>query len=100
MVRKNSDSFYPRNLVRKKVLVSRQALEDMLGLSVLGVLEDNDDCVERIVLSDDHATIATDTISFLLLVHSHEAQCVCPEGWYGLRCEVMVNECARRPCPA
>ena len=108
VVRKNSDSFYPRNLVRKKVLVSRQTLEDVLGLSVLGVLEDrcahntcdNGDCVERIVLSDDHATIATDTISFVSLVHSHEAQCVCPEGWDGLRCEFMVNECARRPCPA
>ena len=108
VVRKNSDSFYPRNLVRKKVLVSRQTLEDVLGLSVLGVLEDrcahntcdNGDCVERIVLSDDHATIATDTISFVSLVHSHEAQCVCPEGWDGLRCEVMVNECTRRPCPS
>ncbi|XP_042222155.1 fat-like cadherin-related tumor suppressor homolog isoform X3 [Homarus americanus] len=108
VVRKSSYDFYPRNLVRKKISSGRQTLESVLGLRVIGVVEDectentceNGHCEERIALDDDQVAISTDTMSFVSLHHRHESKCICPNGFSGARCDIVVNQCAYKPCPS
>nr|XP_053631087.1 fat-like cadherin-related tumor suppressor homolog isoform X2 [Cherax quadricarinatus] len=108
VVRKSSSDYYPRNFVRKKISSGRQTLESVLGLHVIGVLEDectdntceNGLCEERIVLDDEEVAITTDTMSFVSLRHHHESKCICPNGFSGARCDIVVNQCAHKPCPS
>ncbi|XP_063848744.1 fat-like cadherin-related tumor suppressor homolog isoform X3 [Scylla paramamosain] len=108
VVRKSEDDFYSRNLVRKKIFSGRQTLESVLGLQVMGVVEDectadtceNGRCEEHVVLDDEQVNIVTDTLSFVSLHHHHEAKCVCSTGFTGARCNVVDNQCAHKPCPA
>lgn len=107
VVRKSTNNYYPRNFVRKKITSGLQTMEAILGLHVLGVVEDqcsndtceNGHCEERVVLDDEQIAITTDTLSFVSLHHQHEAKCICPNGYSGSRCDVVVNQCAHRPCP-
>lgn len=107
VVRKSTKDFYPRNFVRKKISSGRQTLESVLGLHVIGVKEDecsentceNGPCEERIILDDEQVSVTTDTLSFVSLQHHHESKCICPIGFSGARCDIVVNQCAHNPCP-
>lgn len=58
------------------------------------------DCVDRITLDPvEMAPISTDVMSFVSPRHKHKMECSCKEGYAGNHCEVVVNECARDPCP-
>ncbi|KAJ8667841.1 hypothetical protein QAD02_009504, partial [Eretmocerus hayati] len=58
------------------------------------------ECRDRIVLEAQHvAPIATDVVSFVAPKHRHRTECICKEGYAGNHCEIVVNECARNPCP-
>ncbi|XP_076767085.1 FAT atypical cadherin kugelei isoform X6 [Xylocopa sonorina] len=58
------------------------------------------DCQDKIVLDVTQITpIATDIMSFVSPRHKHKMECSCKEGYAGNHCEVIVNECARDPCP-
>lgn len=108
VVRKSSADYYPRNYVRKKILSGHQTLESVLGLRVIGVVEDgcnantceNGVCKEHIILDDEQVAITTDTMSFVSLYHRHESKCICPNGFSGARCDNVVNQCAHKPCPS
>ncbi|GLV44546.1 kugelei [Carabus blaptoides fortunei] len=57
-------------------------------------------CQDRIILDvDDITPISTDVTSFVSPKHQHRMDCICKEGYAGDRCETVVNECAREPCP-
>ncbi|CAL4064237.1 unnamed protein product, partial [Meganyctiphanes norvegica] len=107
VVQKSNDGYFPRNVVRKTLELDRHNLQDGIGLQVIEIVEDscfgntceNGDCEERIILDDEQVTITTEHISFVSLLHHHEAVCICPQGFSGARCDIVVNQCAHRPCP-
>ncbi|GLH14886.1 Fat-like cadherin-related tumor suppressor homolog [Gryllus bimaculatus] len=58
------------------------------------------ECEDHIVLDKTSVTsISADFTSFVSPYHHHEVHCECKEGYAGDRCEIIVNECARDPCP-
>ncbi|XP_048512093.1 fat-like cadherin-related tumor suppressor homolog isoform X4 [Athalia rosae] len=58
------------------------------------------ECHDKINLDTVQITpIATDVTSFVSPRHKHKMECSCKEGYAGNHCEVVVNECARDPCP-
>jgi protocadherin Fat 1/2/3 len=58
------------------------------------------DCHDKVVLDAQQiGPIATDVVSFVSPRHRHRTECSCKEGYAGTHCEVVVNECARGPCP-
>ncbi|XP_031780785.1 fat-like cadherin-related tumor suppressor homolog isoform X4 [Nasonia vitripennis] len=58
------------------------------------------ECHDKIVLDSQQITpIATDVTSFVSPRHRHRTECSCKEGYAGTHCEIVINECARGPCP-
>ncbi|XP_026296983.1 fat-like cadherin-related tumor suppressor homolog isoform X4 [Apis mellifera] len=58
------------------------------------------DCQDKVVLDVTQITpVATDVMSFVSPRHKHKMECSCKEGYAGNHCELVVNECARDPCP-
>jgi protocadherin Fat 1/2/3 len=57
-------------------------------------------CKDVVVMEDGGGTfVSTDINSFVSPRHRHQTICVCKEGFAGDRCETVLNECAREPCP-
>ncbi|KAK5983570.1 hypothetical protein GCK32_004417 [Trichostrongylus colubriformis] len=57
------------------------------------------ECRERVYLDDQQQTVvSTGGIAFVAPNHHRIAECICPEGYGGSRCEEEVNACARSPC--
>lgn len=58
------------------------------------------DCHDRTILDPlQISPVSTDVMSFVSPKHKHKMDCSCKEGYAGNHCEVVVNECARDPCP-
>ncbi|XP_014210543.1 fat-like cadherin-related tumor suppressor homolog [Copidosoma floridanum] len=58
------------------------------------------ECHDRIVLEPRQIQpIVADAVSFVTPKHRHRTDCSCKEGYAGSHCEIVVNECARSPCP-
>lgn len=58
------------------------------------------ECQDKIVLEPPQIQpIITDVVSFVSPRHRHRTDCNCKEGYAGAHCEIVVNECARTPCP-
>lgn len=107
-VRRNKNAFYNREKVRHSLRNKLVSISSQLGLNILEMQED--ECLENscdhgncedVVLMDETimVSIATDVTSFVGPRHQHEALCQCKEGFTGQRCDKILNECARQPCP-
>ena len=60
----------------------------------------NGKCYDRIVLDDTlTVTVTADITSFVAPRHRYKPTCHCKDGYGGDKCELIVNECARNPCP-
>ncbi|VDO27944.1 unnamed protein product [Haemonchus placei] len=57
------------------------------------------ECRERVYLDDQQQTVvSTGGVAFVAPNHHRVAECICPEGYGGSRCEQEINACARSPC--
>uniref|UniRef100_A0A1I7XJY0 Cadherin domain protein n=1 Tax=Heterorhabditis bacteriophora TaxID=37862 RepID=A0A1I7XJY0_HETBA len=57
------------------------------------------ECRERVSLNDQQQTIVSiGGTAFVAPHHSRTAECLCPEGYGGVRCDIEVNNCSRSPC--
>ncbi|CAB3403624.1 unnamed protein product [Caenorhabditis bovis] len=57
------------------------------------------ECRERIDLLEDKWTrTSTNQVAFVSPHHIRAAQCLCPDGYAGTRCELEINSCSRSPC--
>nr|ACI49172.1 hypothetical protein Csp3_JD01.004 [Caenorhabditis angaria] len=57
------------------------------------------ECRERIELLEDKWTRSTsENVGFVSPYHTRDAQCLCPDGLGGIRCEKEINQCSRSPC--
>jgi protocadherin Fat 1/2/3 len=59
------------------------------------------ECRDELILSEsDVISIIGNKLSFVSPFHEHRFGCACHPGFGGKLCEVIVNECARNPCPS
>ncbi|XP_065345647.1 fat-like cadherin-related tumor suppressor homolog isoform X4 [Cloeon dipterum] len=59
------------------------------------------ECTDKIVFDKTQIiSINTELSSFVAPAYQHKAICQCKEGYDGDRCDKIVNECAREPCPS
>ncbi|XP_076387964.1 FAT atypical cadherin kugelei isoform X3 [Megachile rotundata] len=103
-----SPTFYASESIREALNQRIEELEESTKLVVEEIvrLKCNKgycvygDCQDRIVLDLTQITpVATDVMSFVSPRHKHKMECSCKEGYAGNHCEMVVNECARDPCP-
>ncbi len=117
LVRKSSKrgDFYPREKVRRSLEQAKlSSLASQVGLHVLDIQEEecvqgacgeNGVCQDTIAMAESGgdvamvSVVATSGASFVAPRYRHRAVCRCEEGFAGDTCEVVLNECARRPCP-
>jgi len=84
------------------------SISSQLGLTVLEIQEDectqhhcaHGTCLDQIIMDETAiVSIATEVISFVGPRHKHQAICDCEQGFAGEKCDQIMNECAKKPCP-
>ena len=109
-VSRTRGGYYSRQWIKSKVSESKVGIEKQLGI----LLEDfiltsecqhinckHGECRDELILSEnDIISIITSKLSFVSPFHEHRYGCACHPGFGGKLCEVIVNECARNPCPS
>uniref|UniRef100_A0A1Y1MVJ3 Fat-like cadherin-related tumor suppressor homolog n=1 Tax=Photinus pyralis TaxID=7054 RepID=A0A1Y1MVJ3_PHOPY len=106
-VRKPADGFYPTDSVRKALNDNLEELEESTKLVVEEIVHlkctnsycDYGFCQDHYYLVPLIEPISTDVTSFVSPRHSQKLECICKEGYGGERCDTIVNECAKQPCP-
>lgn len=108
-VRKPDGSFFTTDDIRKAVNDNLEELEESTKLVVEEIIRAKctsnhcmfGACQDHYVLDTAKVEpISTDVISFVSAKHQLKIECVCKEGYGGERCDTIVNECAREPCPS
>jgi protocadherin Fat 1/2/3 len=110
LVRKGKDSYFPRSKVRAALEEKSSKLSSQIGLALIEIQGDscrsdscdNGRCDDLVVMrqGDGVSVSSTDRSSFVSPRFSHSELCRCKEGFAGERCDVVLNECAREPCPS
>ncbi|XP_053978063.1 fat-like cadherin-related tumor suppressor homolog isoform X1 [Hylaeus volcanicus] len=103
-----SSGFYSSESIREALNQHIEELEESTKLVVEEIVRFKcnkgycvyGDCQDKIMLDLTQITpVATDVMSFVSPRHKHKMECNCKEGYAGNHCEMVVNECARDPCP-
>ncbi|XP_066592660.1 fat-like cadherin-related tumor suppressor homolog isoform X2 [Prorops nasuta] len=103
-----STNFYSSESIREALNNHIEELEESTKLVVEEIVrfECNKnycvygDCHDKTILDlTQIIPVATDVMSFVSPRHKHQMECTCKEGYAGNHCELVVNECARDPCP-
>ncbi|XP_046748553.1 fat-like cadherin-related tumor suppressor homolog isoform X2 [Diprion similis] len=101
-------SFYSSESIREALNQRIEELEESTKLVVEEIVRYKcnkgycvyGECYDKINLDPSQLLpVATDVTSFVSPRHKHRMECNCKEGYAGSHCEVVVNECARDPCP-
>ncbi|XP_076257504.1 FAT atypical cadherin kugelei isoform X3 [Rhynchophorus ferrugineus] len=107
-VRKPDEGFFTSDVIRKAINDNLQELEESTKLVVEEIIRLNCNnkycmygtCQDHYVLDVNIIEpISTDVTSFVSPKHRQKLECICNEGYGGDRCDTIVNECARSPCP-
>ena len=107
-VQKSDDSYFTPEEIRRAMNKNLEELEESTRLVVEEIVRSKctssyctyGNCEDHYVLEPSDITmITTDVISFVSPRHRHKLECMCNEGYGGDRCDAIVNECARNPCP-
>ncbi|XP_050293822.1 fat-like cadherin-related tumor suppressor homolog isoform X3 [Anthonomus grandis grandis] len=107
-VRKTDDGFFTSDVIRKALNDNLEELEESTKLVVEEIIRpkcNNKWCVfgvcqDHFVLETARIEpISTEVTSFVSPMHRQKLDCLCKEGYGGERCDTIVNECAREPCP-
>lgn len=107
-VRKPDDGYYTSDTIRKAMNDNLEELEestklvvqDIVRLKCTNVYCMYGVCQDHYVLDTNTIIpVATDVTSFVSPQHKQRIECICKEGYGGERCDTIVNECAREPCP-
>ncbi|KAJ8945175.1 hypothetical protein NQ314_009307, partial [Rhamnusium bicolor] len=107
-VRKPDEGFYSSDTIRKALSDNLEELEESTKLVVEEIIRlkcNNKYCLYGVC--QDHYVldtsiiepVSTDVTSFVSARHRQKLECICKEGYGGERCDTIVNECAREPCP-
>lgn len=108
-VRKPDKGFYSSDSIRKAVNDNLEELEELTKLVVEDIVRlkcTNSYCTygicqdHYVLITDQIVPISTDVTSFVSPRHTQKLECICKEGYGGERCDTIVNECAREPCPS
>ncbi|XP_060526655.1 fat-like cadherin-related tumor suppressor homolog isoform X2 [Cylas formicarius] len=108
-VRRPDDGFYGPDSIRKALNDNLEELEESTKLVVEEIIRLKCNaqycmygvCQDRYVLDISVIEpISTDVTSFVSPRHRQKLECLCKEGYGGEKCDTIVNECARDPCPA
>ncbi|XP_076646629.1 FAT atypical cadherin kugelei isoform X7 [Halictus rubicundus] len=103
-----SPVFFPSESIREALNQRIEELEESTKLVVEEIVRFKcikgycvyGECQDKILLDLEQITpVATDVMSFVSPRHKHKMECDCKEGYAGDHCEIVVNECARVPCP-
>ncbi|CAH0554100.1 unnamed protein product, partial [Brassicogethes aeneus] len=108
-VRKSDEGFYTSESIRKALNDNLEELEESTKLVVEEIIRmkcNNKYCLYGVC--QDHYgldtnlidPVSTDVTSFVSPHHRQKLECMCKEGYGGERCDTIVNECAREPCPS
>ena len=107
-VRRPDEGFYSSDSIRKALNDNLEELEESTKLVVEEIIRfkcSNSYCVfgtcqDHYVLEPTRIEpVATDVTSFVSPRHRQKLECECKEGYGGEKCDTIVNECAREPCP-
>lgn len=108
-VRKPDNGFYPTDYIRKLVNDNVDELEENTKLVVEEIVRSkctNSHCLfgvcqdHYILETNKIEPLSTDSMSFVSPRHKLKLECICKGGYGGERCDRIVNECAREPCPS
>lgn len=100
--------YYKSETIRKFLNVNLEELEESSKLVVEEMIRVKcnahycayGECQEKLILDRNNIIhIHTNAISLVSPFHEHKTECKCQDGYGGERCETIVNECARKPCP-
>ncbi|TRY62766.1 hypothetical protein TCAL_04907 [Tigriopus californicus] len=114
VVKKSKRDYYSREKVRSALEQAKlSSLSEQVGLRLVEIQQDeceptsceNGSCQDQIVMNDGKlgedrvVAISTDEASFVAPKFKHQKFCACKQGFAGDQCEIIMNECAREPCP-
>lgn len=107
--KQNPNEFYTSEEIREAINQRIEELEASTKLVVEEIVRYKcnkgscvyGECQDKIKLdSQQISPIAIDIYSFVSPRYRHRTECTCKEGYAGTHCEIVVNECARNPCPS
>ena len=110
VVQKSKHNYYSRDKVRKALQDKIQSLESQMRLNIIEIQEDectlsmcdnnNGQCEDTVIMEENSiVTISSSSSTFVSSSYHHDSVCVCKDGYAGERCQIMLNECAKEPCP-
>ena len=108
VIKKGKDRFMPRNKVRNGLKNKLDSISTNLGLQVIDLQQDkctvnhcqHGKCLDEVMMDETAmVSILNDMIAFVGPRHYYQTVCQCDQGFTGRKCDKILNECAKRPCP-
>ena len=102
------NGFLSRNKVRNGLKNKLESISTNLGLQVLEMQKDectinhcqHGTCLDEVQMDETAmVSILNDMISFVGPRHHYATVCQCDQGFTGRKCDKILNECAKKPCP-
>ncbi|XP_017769468.1 PREDICTED: fat-like cadherin-related tumor suppressor homolog isoform X4 [Nicrophorus vespilloides] len=107
-VKKPDNGYYTADTLRKAMNDYLEELEESTKLVVEEIVRLKCTssycmygvCQDHYILNINKIVpVSTEITSFVSAAHLQKLECICKEGYGGDRCDTIVNECAREPCP-